>query len=1034
MTVPVILSELVRTVITMTLSGGLLAVVLLLIKPIVRHRLPKSAQYCFWLVALASFLIPISRIAALPAAIADIAPIHNVVERNVISTAEVRNRPPDMDMAIITTMPGIAGPVDSIDFGVPATPPGEMPIAIPEEPGFFTRAITVFMIIYPLIFALVLLYSLIGYASFLKKLRRRCIQPHSFELNKLAELSKRAPRLIISDYATTPMLIGFFRPVIVLPNREYTEEQLHSILLHELTHMRRFDVAVKWLALLACAMHWFNPLVWITRREIDSACELSCDEAVIRDMDTFEKQHYGDTLITVASDKKIPLPVLSTTMCAEKRAIKERLTAIMKNKKHTKLAILASTIIILAAILTACALGAAGGGADSGVNEASEFTLSDGFAEVLREAVAIHGISDDPRTTGVADAWLIDFNADGTPELLFSVRADYGWVVHYYVYGGENTPVRWFEGMAAPFSTGPTSFSIGVAENGAKFLREFTGSIRGSWEYFFSFENGPAYVTLSRYAVHNFDYTADEHYIEFMINGADANEASFETAPQTMLSIVEFMSLYEDFASIPLAQFEVYAGTAAIGGPRTIQDYVDLYIENLAQGQNVGIFAYGDPDSPVYIRPANIIDIRINTLEKEAEFDDILPVTVELWRLDFMVQTDDLESETLRWGTFSPDAEGWVGHHTGWNEARTLLVFTRDNDNLALLGGIPWWMEETPYGLEGALQTFLANESIALVSTAELCHCGEHYVGENLRWPTPPLNIREWNEVDDEFLNNFQTIHTLTSHEQGGFERPYWLVSQEVEFNHHTIILWPDERLRDFRFVALGFNDDDGHVTFYTREILFRIGELAPNDAVALNVSFLHYLIPRGGIIFYDARGERRKMLIHESMRGGCFPLFNLGIHDETHFAGWSESPFVERDSGVFIVHGFGGHVSYNPQAGHMGEFYFAGNFPAPGLENESIEGMAIVTQDSLRIHFEVARNDIILEFTDGPLGTLAGPGVSFEYLPGLGITGLTFHPFEFQNGHEPLHFDFTEENAIAFGQMVRQWLHLIDAYINSAS
>ena len=141
--------------------------------------------------------------------------------------------------------------------------------------------------------------------------------------------------------------------------------------------------------------------------------------------------------------------------------------------------------------------------------------------------------------------------------------------------------------------------------------------------------------------------------------------------------------------------------------PLSIQDYVNQYIDNLAQELTVGIFPYGVDEDYFYVRPANIIDMRINTLEKEAEFENILPHTIELWRLDFMLLTDDLEDGYLRWGTFFPDADGWVGHHSAWNDARTLLVFTRSDNNTELLGSIPWWMEETPYGLEGALRTFL---------------------------------------------------------------------------------------------------------------------------------------------------------------------------------------------------------------------------------------------------------------------------------------------------------------------------------------
>ncbi|MCL2565913.1 MAG: hypothetical protein FWE24_08935 [Defluviitaleaceae bacterium] len=159
--------------------------------------------------------------------------------------------------------------------------------------------------------------------------------------------------------------------------------------------------------------------------------------------------------------------------------------------------------------------------------------------------------------------------------------------------------------------------------------------------------------------------------------------------------------------------------------PRTAADFANLYIESLTEGLTVGIFAIGDRDNPIDIRPANIIDRRINILEKEAEFDNIIPDTIiELWRLDFMVQTDDLESETLRWGTFFPDSEGWIGHHSAWNDASTLLVFSHEMDdtayNITFLGSIPWWMEETPEGLAGALRTFL--ESEGLIESAGVFH------------------------------------------------------------------------------------------------------------------------------------------------------------------------------------------------------------------------------------------------------------------------------------------------------------------------
>jgi len=371
MNIPIFLSEFVRTVIIMSISGGAIALLLLALKPLVRHRLPKAWQYSFWIVAVLVFLIPVSRIAVIPGQFGDIAPVYTAVARAVVSTTEEPARVSHMPLTPMpdrlpqipdtnfipsnTSTTTIERPDSSFEFTPQLTfATGE--VHLPPTPAAI--ASTIFMLVYPFVAALVLIYNLIGYAVFTIKLRRGRLSPMPEELAMLTALTNRKVYLYRCTYAATPMLISLFRPTIILPNREYTPLQLESILLHEVTHMRRLDILIKWITLAACALHWFNPLVWLARAEINRNCELSCDEAVIRHMDTSGKQGYGNTLIDIATDTKIPLPVLSTTMCEEKRALKERLTAIMKSKKHTKLAIFISILVILTAILAACTLGA----------------------------------------------------------------------------------------------------------------------------------------------------------------------------------------------------------------------------------------------------------------------------------------------------------------------------------------------------------------------------------------------------------------------------------------------------------------------------------------------------------------------------------------------------------------------------------------------------------------------------------------------------------------------------------------------------
>ena len=105
-------------------------------------------------------------------------------------------------------------------------------------------------------------------------------------------------------------------------------------------------------------MHWFNPIAYLVHREIDRACELACDEAVISNLNNDGKQAYGDTLIAVASEKKLPKTVLSTTMCEEKKVLKERLGAIMKSRKFSRKVIAVSCVLLIAVLCTIVVLGA----------------------------------------------------------------------------------------------------------------------------------------------------------------------------------------------------------------------------------------------------------------------------------------------------------------------------------------------------------------------------------------------------------------------------------------------------------------------------------------------------------------------------------------------------------------------------------------------------------------------------------------------------------------------------------------------------
>ena len=75
-------------------------------------------------------------------------------------------------------------------------------------------------------------------------------------------------------------------------------------LLHELTHYKRHDIAFKALVLWVCALHWFNPAVWLMRRAVERDLELACDDAALRVLPEDERAAYGNTVLQAATGKK----------------------------------------------------------------------------------------------------------------------------------------------------------------------------------------------------------------------------------------------------------------------------------------------------------------------------------------------------------------------------------------------------------------------------------------------------------------------------------------------------------------------------------------------------------------------------------------------------------------------------------------------------------------------------------------------------------------------------------------------------------
>jgi beta-lactamase regulating signal transducer with metallopeptidase domain len=112
---------------------------------------------------------------------------------------------------------------------------------------------------------------------------------------------RRLPRLLEAPDHFGPALVGLLRPCVVLPacvlRGVFDRQELRLILTHELAHMKRRDVAVNWVLAVLGALHWFNPVLWLTFRRMRADREMACDELVLSVNGRDAGRAYGPTIL-----------------------------------------------------------------------------------------------------------------------------------------------------------------------------------------------------------------------------------------------------------------------------------------------------------------------------------------------------------------------------------------------------------------------------------------------------------------------------------------------------------------------------------------------------------------------------------------------------------------------------------------------------------------------------------------------------------------------------------------------------------------
>lgn len=148
-----------------------------------------------------------------------------------------------------------------------------------------------------------------------------------------------------------PVAAGLFRPVIFVPAawHAWTPEVREAVLAHETKHHHRHDPLWRVIGAAACALHWFNPLVWWMARRLAEQCEFACDEALLAD--GMQAERYATVLCDLAASTRSPATALAM---AHEGGLEARVRRMFSSAPRASGAALVALVILTA--VTALAL------------------------------------------------------------------------------------------------------------------------------------------------------------------------------------------------------------------------------------------------------------------------------------------------------------------------------------------------------------------------------------------------------------------------------------------------------------------------------------------------------------------------------------------------------------------------------------------------------------------------------------------------------------------------------------------------------
>lgn len=258
------MTELFITILNMSLTASYVALAIILIRLLLK-KAPKIFSYALWGILLFRLICPFSFESSLSL-------IHskfNAIPKDIIYTQN----------------PAINTGVETLDKVVNTTIQNSLPSVRPEY-SFNPMGVILWIgsNIWIIGMIIMLFYGVLSYI----KLKHRLATATLIEGN-----------IYETDLIKTSLVFGFVRPKIYMPVG-LKDKEFDYILKHEQVHIKRRDYLIKPVAFTALAIHWFNPIIWLSFVLMVKDMEMSCDESVMKYSKEDIRGDYSNSLLSIS--------------------------------------------------------------------------------------------------------------------------------------------------------------------------------------------------------------------------------------------------------------------------------------------------------------------------------------------------------------------------------------------------------------------------------------------------------------------------------------------------------------------------------------------------------------------------------------------------------------------------------------------------------------------------------------------------------------------------------------------------------------